>query len=188
MRSCDVAILIMAGGQSRRFGAGDKLLAELDGQSLGRHVAARFAGWDWAHKRVVARPPLADANAALGYTVVEPLPGNGLGDNLALGAGDIEAEAVLVLLADMPFVSKVHVRGLLDAATSTASVVCTRTVEVRSPPVLIGRDHFAGLRALKGDTGARALFAAAGTNLVDIDAPPELTADIDTLDDFDRWA
>ena len=181
MRSCDVAILVMAGGRSRRFGAEDKLLADLDGRSLGLHVAERFAGWDWAQKQAVAQPPLAQAYRDLGYTSVEPGADNGLGDNLALGARDLDAKAVLILLADMPFVSTTHVRKMLEAASSTAAIVCSRSGDVRSPPVLIGRDHFAALSALTGDTGARALF---DDRLVEIEASSDILADIDTQDDL----
>ena len=181
MRTCDVAILVMAGGQSRRFGAEDKLLADLDGQALGLHVAHRFAAMDWAQKKAVARFPLTRAYQSLGYDVVEPLPDNGLGDNLALGARDLDAQAVLILLADMPFVSADHVFRMLDATTSTATIVCSRSGDARSPPVLIGRDHFTTLRALSGDTGARALF---DDTLVEIESAPGTLADIDTPDDL----
>ncbi len=186
MRPEDVALLIMAGGRSRRFGADDKLSADLDGQPLGLHVAIRLAAMGWAQKVAVARASLASAYAALDYDVIEPRPDNGLGDNLALAARGLDAGAVLILLADMPFVTVVHVTALLEAATTTASIVCTRTGDVRSPPVLIGRDHFPALRALTGDQGARAIFAAAG-NRVEILAAVEVTADIDTPGDLVHW-
>lgn len=174
----------MAGGHSRRFGAEDKLLAKLDGQSLGQKIATRFAGWDWAQMRAVARPPLADAYQALGYHIVEPASENGLGDNLALGAQDLSAKALLILLADMPFISEAHVRAMLDAAHSTDAIVCTRTGEVRSPPVLFGRDHFADLRGLSGDTGAKVLFTGPGP--IDVEVSADMTFDVDTPADLNR--
>ncbi len=183
MRPEDVALLVMAGGRSRRFGPDDKLSADLDGQPLGLHVAIRLAAMGWAQKVAVTRAPLAFAYAALDYDVIEPGPGNGLGDNMALAARGLDASAVLILLADMPFVTVAHVTALLEAATSTASVVCTRAGDVRSPPVLLGRDHFADLRGLSGDSGARVIFAKAG-NVADIVAPSRLTADIDTPADL----
>jgi len=39
-----VAALLLAAGESRRFGAANKLLAELRGQPLVRHIATRLAG------------------------------------------------------------------------------------------------------------------------------------------------
>ncbi|HVZ30076.1 MAG TPA: nucleotidyltransferase family protein [Asticcacaulis sp.] len=188
MQANEVALLIMAGGHSRRFGSDDKLLADLNGQKLGLRVAARFAELGWAEKLAVARAPLKSEFEALGYATIEPKAGNGLGDNLALGGqGLSDVSAVLVVLADMPFVTENHVAALLAAAGSTADAVCTRAGDVRSPPVLIGRDYFNDLRSLSGDAGARRLLDKAGANLVEIAGAAGIMADVDTVDDYMRW-
>lgn len=188
MQAKEVAVLIMAGGLSRRFGTDDKLLAELGGLSLGLHAASHLATLNWAQKVAVARPPLTTALEDLGYQVIEPAVGNGLSDNLAMGAKSLsDVAAVLIILADMPFISKAHVQTMLEAATSHTSVVCSCTKNVRSPPVLIGRQYFPDLLELSGNDGAKTILKKAGSHLIEVDASMTIAVDIDTLDDYERW-
>ena len=187
MRCEEVALLVMAGGVSRRFADADKLTVDLHGRPLGLHTPARLAPMPWRQRLAVARPPLAAALTHEGFAVVAPVSGNGLGDNLALGARHVEAaSAVLIVLADMPFVTTTHIQAMLRAAAPEA-IVTTRSDAVRSPPVLIGRAYFEALRGLTGDQGARAIFPLAGANVIDIDATADAIADIDTHDDLERW-
>lgn len=187
MHPGEVAILVMAGGSSSRFGVDDKLLAEIDGHKLGFHAASRLNELGWGQKLVVAPSTLAEGFESLGYLVVNPVPGNGLGDNLALGAGALkDLLGVLVVLADMPFVTETFIRTLLDTAGSASSIVCTRTARKLMPPALIGRDYFGHLQALTGDQGAKSIFAQAEHNLSYIAAPADMTEDIDTPGDYRR--
>lgn len=188
MPSEQLALVIMAGGRSQRFGVQDKLQADLNGLPLGLHAAARLAPLGWAQRLAVARAPLDGNLSELGFRCLRPAADSGLGDNLALAAeafGDIAG--ALILLADMPFVTQAHVDQMMAAATSPANIVCSLSKGVRSPPVLIGRDHFPALRALSGDEGAKTLFKAPGTNLIEIAANDEVTVDIDTVDALARW-
>ncbi len=187
MQFSEIAILVMAGGSSQRFGHDDKLLAELGGLSLGLKAATTLADFGWAQQLVVARASLASSFDALGYRVIGSRAGNGLGDNMALGAGALgDVAGVLIILADMPFVTKTHVQAIVETASSTASIVCTQIHRKLMPPVLIGCDYFATLKALSGDQGAKGLFSAAGPNLVYVTAPANMTADIDTRQDYER--
>jgi molybdenum cofactor cytidylyltransferase len=188
MTANEVALLLMAGGQSRRFGDADKLLAPIDGQALALHVAGRLAPMNWGQRIAIAGDALAPGLCALGFAVVTPAAGNGLGDNIALGAERLDSvSAVLIVLADMPFVTAAHVAQMLDAAESQRSVVCTRFGTVTSPPTVIGRDYFPHLRGLSGDDGAKAVVQAAGAEVVAISADEKLGADIDTIADLERW-
>jgi len=188
VRPDELAILVMAGGLSRRFGAADKLLADFDGQPLGLQAATRLGGFDWAQRLAVAHPSLGPALSGQGFRVLEAPAGNGLGDNIALAARALDQVAgVVILLADMPFVTKDHVLAMMDAAPSADAIVCTATGARTSPPVLIGGAHFAALRALSGDEGAKRIIQTAGAELRLVSAPAEMTADIDTLEDLVRW-
>lgn len=184
----EVALLLMAGGQSRRFGDADKLLAPIDGQALALHVAGRLAPMNWGQKIAVAGDALAPGLRPLGFAVLTPAAGNGLGDNIALGAERLDGvSAVLIILADMPFVTAGHVTQMLDAADSQRSIVCTRFGAVTSPPTLIGQDYFSHLRSLSGDDGAKAVIRAAGAEVGAISADEKLGADIDTIADLEKW-
>ncbi len=187
MNPSDVAILVMAGGSSRRFGDDDKLLADLDGEPLGFRAAGRLAQFGWAKKLAVAHPSLAAGFEGLGYQVLPTQSANGLGDNLAVGANALgDVSGVVIILADMPFVTEALVQTILETAGSPSAIVCTQTSRQLMPPALIGRDYFALLRGLSGDQGAKAIFTQAGPHLSYIPAPASMTADIDTLDDYER--
>lgn len=185
MQPNEIALLIMAGGVSRRFGEDDKLLSRLNGVSLGLHTAKRLAAMPWAEKRAVAWPSLSVPLASLGFDVFEPRLGNGLGDNIALGAKGLgNVKGVVIALADMPFVPSSHFQRILDAANSSQSVVWTKSRELRSPPVFVGANYFSLLRASRGDKGAKAILADAGSELTDLIVESKAVRDIDTCEDL----
>ncbi len=93
-------------------------------------------------------------------------------------AGERDIDAVLIALADMPFVDRSHFDTLLTAFDG--SVVGTNGCGVAMPPAIFGRSHFAQLTRLSGDNGAQALLRTAPL----VTAPVEKLLDIDTPDDL----
>lgn len=182
----EVAVLLLAAGQSERFGS-DKLLAPLGGEAVAVHSARRLtklgAGWRIAVCREAG--PLAPELVALGFdVVVNPDPARGLSSSLALGierAEVVGARAALVALGDMPFVSPDHFAALLAAFDrSTAPIVASGKAGVATPPALFDKGFFQILRSGEGDQGARPLIGSAMLVAAD---PGEL-ADIDRPDDI----
>lgn len=182
----DIAVLLLAAGQSKRFGS-DKLLAPLGGTPVALHAARRLAelgtGWRIAVCREAS--PLAEALAALGFEiVVNPDPARGLSSSLALGierAESVGASAALVALGDMPFVSPDHLGALLSAFDpATTPIVASDRAGVAMPPALFDSAFFWDLRAGEGDQGARALIRRA----VLVAADPDELIDIDRRGDI----
>lgn len=174
-----IAAVLLAGGGSRRFGSEDKLLAELDGKPLARHAANRLAEIGFGKLIAVTTPGLARLFPEF-ETVINARPEEGQSRSLRLGveaSGD--ADAALIALADMPFVSAAHLRALLAAHDELTASSLDGTA---MPPALFNRSMFPSLKALQGDSGARSLLA--GANLVQ--ASPAELADIDTRDDLSR--
>jgi molybdenum cofactor cytidylyltransferase len=93
-------------------------------------------------------------------------------------AAALGAEAMLLALADMPFVTRAHISLLVGAAGDRP--VATEHMGVRSPPVIFPSSAFAELIALTGDRGAKPLLEAAFT----IEADAALVRDIDTMADI----
>jgi molybdenum cofactor cytidylyltransferase len=95
--------------------------------------------------------------------------------------GDVEG--ALVCLGDMPFVRAGHVEALLaEFAASGARAICAPSFErKRGNPVLWPARYFPELRALAGDSGARALLEehADAVRSVAID-DAAVTLDVDT--------
>jgi molybdenum cofactor cytidylyltransferase len=109
-----LACVVLAAGEGRRFG-GRKQLAALDGRPLIAHVVAMAAPWDpivvlGAHADEIR--PVVDAPRI----VVAEDWAEGQAASLRAGlraAGDVDW--LLVLLADMPFVTRAVVEGVLGA-------------------------------------------------------------------------
>lgn len=182
----NIAAILLAAGRSERFGSDDKLMVPLDGEPLGLHAARRIVELAPGQHIAVcesADHPLAARLAALGYEIVtNPHPERGLSQSLASGiAAADKAEAALVCLADMPFVTTAHLEALLARFDAeTAPVVASTRDGTPMPPALFAHSLFDALQARKGDQGARALLAdaalvsAGARELADIDRPDDL--------------
>jgi molybdenum cofactor cytidylyltransferase len=188
-----VAAIILAAGQGTRFGAEPKLLAELAGKPLIRHVAqAALAAKAFPVLAVLGhRREEVDAVLPRPVRRVEnPDYARGLSTSLRAGfaALDQTAEAALVLLGDMPQVTPALIDGLIDtwiAAGRPAAVVPTYDGR-RGNPVLLSAALGPEIAKLTGDTGAGALLRArddvhelpvtAASVLADVDTPEALAA------------
>lgn len=178
------AVAVLAAGQSRRFGAGDKLAASFRGKRLGELACHALAGLDLAHRWVIAARadhPCGQSWQADGFTIaVNAEAASGMGTSVALAATlalEANADGLLIALADMPLVPADHCRALVAraAATGPAAIVASAAGGVRLPPAAFGRDHLAALAAMTGDLGARALLHQAEP----VTCAPELLIDID---------
>lgn len=186
--AANIAAILLAAGQSRRFGADDKLLAPLAGEPLALHAARRIV--ELAPGRRIAVCPEGDGTLAtmlsgLGFDiVVNADAASGLSQSLALGiaaAARGPERAALVCLADMPFVGTGHLQCLLTRFDPIAApVVASSDGDAAMPPALFARALFDRLRASEGDRGGKALLAdaalvtAAAGELADIDRPADL--------------
>jgi CTP:molybdopterin cytidylyltransferase MocA len=87
----------------------------------------------------------------------------GMGASLRAGLAGVAADAVLVSLVDLPDVDADVVRRVLDAGDDAGAATLRRATYDGEPghPVLIGRDHWAGVAGgAVGDRGARDYLAA----------------------------
>ena len=187
------AILLLASGLSSRFGAGDKLMADLHGRPVLARAASALAGRPVAKRVAVVGTDQSARRTcleALGFEIVlNPAPEDGQGRTLAIGSQYVrdttEADSVLILLGDMPFVTDTHLEGLAKALSQGASAVMSETGGRLSPPALFRRDHFNQLVAVTGDRGARQIFERIPARHA-VTAAPELLMDIDCGPDLQR--
>jgi CTP:molybdopterin cytidylyltransferase MocA len=164
-----VAALLLAAGAGRRLGAPKALLRDADGTPWVERAARRLAAAG-CHPIVVvigarasevaalvppALVPPADVVEAAGWT-------EGMGASLRAGLVALEAhpdlpDAALVALVDTPGMTAAVVRRLATEATAGTGVLARAAFDgVPGHPVLLGRDHWAGVRgAARGDAGAR---------------------------------
>jgi len=178
-----IAAILLAAGRSRRFGTADKLAAPLGAWPLGLHAARMLATLPLAARFVVSGP------AALAWpgfeTISNERPEAGLAHSIALGMAAVRRSgvgAVLIALADMPFVTAEHIARLLDRHSGPGTLVASSDGVHRMPPALFGADWFDALERLSGDRGAGRLLGQAE----EVVASPEELLDIDTADDILR--
>jgi molybdenum cofactor cytidylyltransferase len=178
-----VALVLLAAGQSRRFGDADKLMAPYLGRPLGLHVVVALEAVPFAARIAVTSRTALDL-ASCGYRIIDnDDPAAGLGRSLRLGveaACATGAQAVLVALADMPRVTATHIYRLLDRAEGADAIVASSDGTIPRPPALFGCGRFDALVAAQGDMGARELVrhghhvVTSPAELIDIDTPEDL--------------
>lgn len=181
-------LAILAAGQSQRFGDQDKLAAMLGEQMLGLHVAQSLTSFACEQRVVVA--PLNHACAAewirMGYeTIANDQGADGQAVSVALAAKAAQqagASALIICLADMPFITASIIAGLqaLFQQHDRAKIVAASAGQQPMPPAIFPAHYFAALTALEGDKGARELLKMArrfdinGHHMLDIDTPADL--------------
>lgn len=183
-----IAAVLLAAGQSRRFGAEDKLLAQINGEPVALRAAHAIRAL--SPLACIAVCPdrdalLADTLARAGFQIVEnDQPGLGMSRSLALGiaaAAQTPCDAALLCLGDMPFVTEEHLRALLERFhPESAPVVASTNGAALMPPALFHRARFSRLLEMAGDSGGKALLAGAARVI----APAGTLRDIDVAEDI----
>lgn len=197
VKDTTVAAIILAGGASRRFGASNKLLADVDGVPLIRHVVLRILASRAGHVIVVTGHDGDKIRQALaGLDVIHvhnPKHLDGMSTTVAAGIKALPAEvrATLITPGDLPEISAQLIDRLIAIAAASGGeriVYPTLPTGEQRNPVLWPRHYYAELGALSGDTGARGLIKKYATQALPV--PMETVdafADIDRPEDLDAW-
>ncbi|MGH3386671.1 MAG: nucleotidyltransferase family protein [Nocardioidaceae bacterium] len=184
-----VAGLVLAAGAGRRMGGPKALVRDGDGTPWVVRAARTLVDGGCSPVLVVVGADAAEVGRQLddeSVTVVEAADwAVGMGASLRAGLGALSqhsnVNAVVITPVDVPSLGPDVVRR--TAAGATASSLVRASYHGRpGHPVLIGRQHWAGVRDLAtGDQGARAYLSAHPP--VDVECA-DLTdgLDIDTLD------
>jgi CTP:molybdopterin cytidylyltransferase MocA len=181
-----VAGIVLAAGESRRFG-GAKQLAVHEGRTLLEHVLLRAD--EAALDPIVAVVPVwlsrpASMDAFRLRWVRNPHPGRGMSHSLQLGLGAVPADcgAALILLGDQPTVALDTIRAVL-AARGERPIIVARGGGVDAPPVLLERSQFGRVAEASGDTGLRDVLRARPELICAVEVGRH-APDIDTHDDL----
>ena len=187
--SAGVAGILLAAGEGSRLGQ-PKALVEIGGQTLAQRGVALL--------RDGGAAPVVVVTGAVAVT----LPGvltvhnadwrRGMGSSLAAGLAAVPdgCHAAVIALADQPLIGPEAVRRLITAHAGGASIAVAAYHGTPRNPVLLAREHWAGVVALAiGDAGARP-FLRAHPDLVTVvecgdTGRPD---DVDTPADLERLA
>lgn len=174
-------VVLLAAGQAKRFGGG-KLMAEFHGRPLWKRAAETAEATDFSERLLVIGPN-SPIRARPDWRLVDnPVAGQGIGTSIAAGVRSLtDCDRVIIMLADMPLVSRTHLgrlflkQGVAFTRFPHGSAGC---------PAIFPRSVFPLLDTLNGDRGARSL------NLGDAEliAPPHegQLADVDEVCDLQQ--
>ncbi|AMN46716.1 hypothetical protein ACG33_06320 [Steroidobacter denitrificans] len=188
IRSPRVAALVLAAGYSSRMGECNKLLCRIDGITLIQRAVGAACSSRACQVIVVTGHESERIEAELqGWPVsfiYNPDYSSGMASSLRRGLHALgsDAEAVIVLLADMPGIDGSTIDRMIDAFDPAQPFVLVPEYEGRrGNPILWPRRYFGDMAALSGDTGARGLLEryAQEVRSVAFDSPVILV-DVDT--------
>jgi CTP:molybdopterin cytidylyltransferase MocA len=166
--------LLLAAGAGRRMGTPKALLRDAGGRSFVDRALEVLCDGGCERLTVVLGAAADEARQALDVAgwgqdrarvLVAEDWSEGMGASLRCGlrslADDPVGEAALVTLVDLPDVGPAVLRRVVAAGTGPAALVRATYGGRPGHPVLLGRDHWAGVAAVaRGDHGARDYLAA----------------------------
>jgi molybdenum cofactor cytidylyltransferase len=184
-----VGAIVMAAGSGSRMPGSEKLLLEVDGKPMVRN-AIESASEGGCHQVVVvySSDDVRDAVDGSAEVVHNPKAKTGMASSLQVGLRAMrdEIEAAVIVLGDQPLVGSRTIAALMRAwrrEGSRPAVAVAQSHGEWAPPVVLARELWDELMALKGDAGARQILQG-HPELLDMVPAPGRPDDIDTPEDY----
>lgn len=187
-----VAGVLLAAGTSSRMG-GNKLLLELEGETLLRRAATRALEGGLSPVLVVlghqAERALQELAGLACHAVLNPAYESGITSSIAAGLAVVPAEApaAVVLLGDMPFVTAEMIAAVVARYRATrAPLVISDYQGVAAPPMLYDRSLFDELAGLAGGSCGQRVVKRHRHEAEVLAWPASALADLDQPEDYER--
>ncbi len=186
-RAPRVAGIVLAAGLSSRMGS-NKLLAKIDGTALIRKTVDAALASDLEPVIVITGHQPEKIQAALRGTGVtflhNPQYAEGLSTSLRTGIASVpkDSDGALILLGDMPEIPTTLIERMLAAfSPADGRAICVATSDgKRGNPVLWGRQFFAEIEQVNGDSGAKHLIGEHDGFVCEVEADAVVFHDVDT--------
>ena len=186
-----VAAIVLAAGESRRFGQPKQLLPVGD-KTMIQHVVDVVLDSPLDQVIVVLGCRAAEIGASIARRPVQVVVNQewraGLSSSVRAGLAAVkpEVDAALFVLADQPGITTEVIAKLVERYRETRAPIVVPTHRgQRGNPVLFARSLFAELMRVKGDQGGRQLIAEHEDELEEVEMETEaIFADIDTAKDY----
>ena len=191
-----IAAIILAAGQSKRFGEDNKLFASYNGKPLIDHClkSVLACGFDdhivvtgFDHERLESH--------VTGFPirlVYNPKFETGMGSSLAAGAKALktDCDAFMVFLADMPDIPAALIHDLIEAYENNGgNKTIVRPIYNGKPghPVLFAVSHGHELQSLTDDQGAFEIIKKHKTSTLNVEVNSSaIVRDIDRISSLDN--
>jgi len=191
----NIAILILAAGDSTRMGTPKQLLKWKNTTLLG-HAIETVQKLDTLKLIVVLGANYNLINAKINNYAVEVLVNEswkkGLGSSIAFGVNhllksDTKFDAVFIMLVDQPLIDSSYLNKVLDTYEMGKCQIIATSYKggKQGVPVLFDAVYFEELSQLNDDNGAKEILQKHSKNVSAISAD-NLVSDIDTLEDYER--
>ena len=182
-----IAALVLAAGRSSRMGDANKLLEVLAGIPLVQWAVAAALASRASSVTVVTGHAAQQVESIVAGprvgVVRNPNYAEGLSTSLRCGIAALpaDAEGVVVLLGDMPYITATHLDILLKRYAAQPAIIVPTKAGRRGNPVLWPRGYFNEMQAIAGDQGARELLARHSAQTVSVEIDTEaIFVDVDT--------
>ena len=188
----ELAVLILAAGESKRMGATVKQLLPWKNTNLIGHVAQQAKEVSENVFVVLgANKDQIKSTLDKDLTIIEnPDWKKGMGASIGIGVSEIAEnlaiKAILILLADQPLLEADYFLELKAAfSKSESSIVATSYATKNGVPAIFDASLFSELSTLDKDYGARKIMQKHSNSLKSIN-PNGKAIDIDTLNTYEQ--
>ena len=183
--------ILLAAGQSKRFGDKNKLLAVINGKPIINHILdTLFEIYDpseliviLGHKHKIIKNLILNKDIKILENINYK---KGIGTSIALGTSnlDTEIDGVMIIPADMPYINS---KDLINLEKKFIELNCVKVVMPEhnsriGNPVILPRNYFNTLKSLKDDFGARSLIRK--KDIITLKAEFGTIFDIDTKEEL----
>ncbi len=190
----NIAILILAAGNSSRMGSIKQLLPWKEATLIDNAIeqakathAVEVVVVLGAHSEKIKKNRETHGSVFLENKNWE----SGLGTSIACGINYIQniknkIDGVLVMLADQPLINTVYLNEMMFRFAETPKhIIATKYKNRAGVPAIFSPDYFPELAALKDDFGAKIILEKYKTRISGLESCGK-TDDIDSQEDYDR--
>ena len=185
--------IILAAGSSRRYGKTNKLVQIFQDKPIIRHVIDVLLEENEPKDLLVVvgheKSKIIDLINNPKIKIVNNIDyKRGIGTSISCAMGHIEdyIQGVMIIPADMPFISKVDLQNLENKfiELNSTKVVFPKYENSLGNPVILPKSYFDILKNLNDDEGARSHIK--NKEYVTVNAGIGTTLDIDTKEEFNK--
>ena len=189
----NIALILLAAGNSKRMGKKNKLLEIVNGKSMIKHCVENISRLPIKQKVIVLGHEARKIKSKLDLATFKIINNldykNGISTSIKIGILSLDKtmDGVFIVLADMPMIKiNTYLELINNFQKGNSKVIFIPTWQgKKGNPVLLDKSIFPELIKLEGDEGAQQIFSNFEDNIQEIEVNDSGTCfDIDTLEDL----